>query len=67
MSSYYFQNREVRLAYEHTVVTCPCGHEVKRQGLSSHKKWSPRHRVWVDTVKSLEYKKLIVPFEMSFK
>ena len=67
MSSYYFQNREVRLAYEHTVVTCPCGHEVKRQGLTSHKKHSPRHRVWAGVVASQEAKKQDLPFEMSFK
>ncbi len=56
LSSYYQQNKAERLAYEQEYVTCPCGYKVKRQGLSSHRKHSPSHKIWADMMKSLEAK-----------
>lgn len=57
MSSYYHQNREAQLEYQQTVVACECGAQLKRQGMSSHRNHSPRHKIWADMMKSLAYKK----------
>ena len=65
LTTRYSQHREAILAYEREFVTCECGHSVKRQGLSSHKTHSPRHRVWKQMVASQEAKKE-EPFEMTF-
>lgn len=65
LTTRYSTHREAILAYEREFVTCECGHQVKRQGLSSHKTHSPRHKVWKQMVASQAGKKE-VPFEMSF-
>lgn len=56
MASYYEANKMERLAYEQTMITCECGTKMKRQGLSSHRKHSPRHKIWADMMLSLETK-----------
>jgi len=52
-TTYYAQNREQVLAKAHQVVVCECGEKIKRAGLSSHRKYSPRHRIWKQMTESL--------------
>jgi hypothetical protein len=56
MTTYYEANKAECLAYSQQIVVCPCGHRVKRQGLPSHRKYSPSHKIWADMLKSLEGK-----------
>ena len=68
ITSYYAQNREQVLAKAHQVVHCECGEHVKRAGLSSHRKYSPRHRIWTQmrlSLASTERPAVVVPLHSS--
>lgn len=53
-TTFYAANKEQVLARAHEFVSCECGERIKRAGLGSHRKHSPRHRIWVQMNVSLE-------------
>ena len=56
ISTYYNDNREKVLEKAHRFVNCECGEKIRYNSLGSHRKYSPRHRIYEQMIKSINSK-----------